>query len=363
MTAVELRGARDASEVEQAYELAARTFGPSYFEARESKTHLRALEPMASTLDAVVAIHHGEVVGFVRIVDRAVWLGGRTLAVGGITSVAVRPDFRGKGIGRDIMEAALMRSRERGDALSIAFARRAVDRFYWRLGYIGLGSHVHMTVSPGPATEGRRCDVRSGLDQAPTELYRDAYAASYEGLPLSFNRSAQWWTTFAERMKLINPQEGHGLNTVFVGGAAVGYYAAYQGRVIEAAGIADSTGHVLDAVMAHGDAPEQALALPVAHWCMAACRHFNHELRVRQAWDGGHVVRVLDGGAFCDALEALHGDARQVAPLRELDVNDHKSSRRTLLRAAGVDPDAADRSANARPKPKALPSWNRLDEF
>lgn len=126
---LDVRAATSAAEVDAAYELAARVFGPDYFTAAATKVRLRAVDPVRALDEVVLVVSDGEVVGFVRLVARSVWLGGEALPVGGVTSVCVHPRVQGQGYGRLVMEEALAISRARGDVLSIAFARRAVDGF------------------------------------------------------------------------------------------------------------------------------------------------------------------------------------------------------------------------------------------
>jgi ribosomal protein S18 acetylase RimI-like enzyme len=357
MRRVEIRGARDDHEIDLAYDLAARTFGPSYFETKDAKVRLRALEPIANPSDAVIALHAGEVIGFVRIVDRLARLGDRALPVGGITSVSVHPDYRGHGLGRDVMEAAVGRSRERGDALSIAYARRAVDGFYWRLGYLGIGCHPDLSVQTRSVERDAAVSARAGHDGRFADLYRRAYADSYGDLPMSFERGDTWWRTLPERLAHLGSAAGHGLFTVFSSEAAVGYFVAHNGRIIEAASAPGARASVMRAMLTHGAGSDVRIGVPAAHWAIAMARPLNHTLSVRHAWDGGHVVRVVDNGAFCDALVSAGADDRSVDDLRGVDVSDHTAARGVLERVAGID------LPGSTPLLRTLPSWSTLDEF
>ena len=228
---IEIRAAESDREVDAAYELAARVFGPDYFTARDMKTRIRLLEPVRRFSDVIVAASGGEVVGFVRIVDRAVRLGGKTLTVGGITSVCLRPDFRGQGYGRAIMEEALEASKGRGDALSIAFARRAVDGFYPRLGYLGLGCHPELVaaIAPGAFPLAREVRIEPGLEAGRLDLYAAAYVDSYDRLALSFDRDGDWWTKV--ELRLASRIAQNGFVTVLVGARPAGYFVSHGGQI------------------------------------------------------------------------------------------------------------------------------------
>jgi predicted N-acetyltransferase YhbS len=347
---LEVRTARSPEEVDAAYELAARVFGPDYFTASATKRRLRAVDPVRGLDEVVLVLSDGEVVGFVRLVARAVWLGGDVLPVGGVTSVCVHPRVQGQGYGRLVMEEALAVSRARGDALSIAFARRAVDGFYPRLGYFGLGCHPELTVL-APARGEAALAVTPGFDVAEIGAYDAAYRATYGGLPFAFARDAAWWPSFAQRLEGRIPPDG--FRTVRAHGRAAGYFVVQGQRVIEAAAV-DGDGATLEAALAAvPGGGELALALPPAHPALVPWRRRNHTERVRCAWDGGHVARVLDGARFGAALaRATGGDDAGAAAA---DVHDHAAARRLLERVAGVA---------ERPRPLApLPAWSAVDEF
>ena len=346
---LEVRAATSAAEVDAAYELAARVFGPDYFTASATKVRLRAVDPVQSFDEVVLVLSDGDVVGFVRLVGRAVWLGGEALPVGGVTSVCVHPRVQGQGYGRLVMEEAIAVSRARGDVLSIAFARRAVDGFYPRLGYLGLGCHPELTV-PALAVGARSdCGTR-GFDAGAIAAYAAAYRATYGSLPFAFARDAAWWTLFARRLEgRISPD---GFRTVRAHGRVVGYFVAQGTRVIEAAAVAGAASALESALPPEMDG-DLVLALPPAHPALVPWRRRNHTERVRYAWDGGHVVRVLDGRRFGAALARATG--MDDAGAGAADLHDHIAARRVLERVAGV--------AEGPRRLAALPAWSAVDEF
>jgi GNAT superfamily N-acetyltransferase len=349
---LDVRPAATLAEVDAAYELAARVFGPDYFTAAATKVRLRALDPVRRPDEAIVVLSDGEVVGFVRLVARAVWLGGDALVVGGVTSVCVHPRLQKLGYGRLVMEEALAVSRARGDVLSIAFARRAVDGFYPRLGYLGIGCHPELTV-PVTARTGARAiaiTITSGLDPEASAAYQTAYRATYGTLPLAFAREAVWWPSFARRMQDRLPPVD--FRTVRSQGAVVGYFVVQGSRVIEAAAT-ESAADALESALATAGPGDLTLALPPAHPALAPWRRRNHTERIRYAWDGGHVARVLDARRFAAALaDATRGDDAGAAAA---DARDHTAARAILERVAGV-------AGSGRPM-IALPAWSVVDEF
>jgi GNAT superfamily N-acetyltransferase len=340
------------AEVDAAYELAARVFGPDYFTSRAHKVRLRDVDPVRRPDEAVVVVRDGEVVGFVRLVERAVWLGEATLAVGGITSVCVHPDVQGLGYGRLVMEEAVALSRRRGDVLSIAFARRAVDGFYPRLGYLGLGCHPDLTLGAVPSGLAS-AESAAGFDAASIPTYAAAYRASYRPLPLAFARDDGWWPCFSRRLE--GRLSVDGFVNVAADGERVGYFVTDGARIVEAAALRDREDAVLGAIVRHAGGRPVVLALPPAHWAMHALQRVNHTLKIRYAWDGGHVVRPLAAAPLGDALRRLGADQGVSGDFTPGDLLDHEAARALLDRVAGLD--------GAPALLPSLPAWSMVDEF
>lgn len=346
------------SEVDAAYELASRIFGPNYFEAQEVKLTVRRLEPLKDLADVIIATVGSAVIGVVRIVNKDIWLGSKSVKVGGITMVCIHPDFRGKGIGIRLMEAAIDRCRRRGDVLSIAFGRRAVDGFYPKLGYVGLGCHPELRViidsSNFPPCQ-QQVHVFPRYDESQLCAYHQAYCDSYRGLVMSFARDIAWWDV--AHLRFAMRLHGKGFFTVSNGSEAVGYFIIQEDKqVVEVAAVAGSEGIVatalVDSLKEHG--PELRLTLSVGHWAARFFRSFNHTLAVRFSWDGGHLVRIINSTHFAQALkEVVPASAAQtISEVARTDTDMHGRARQGLLQLVDVLSEEL-----------FFPAWSPIDEF
>lgn len=334
---VDVRPAQDPGEIEAAYELAARVFGPNYFESADLKRRVRLLEPLRSMHDVIVAVDDDEVVGLVRILDREMEGAEGPLPVGGVTSVCVHPRVRGTGIGVAIMESALERSRDRGDVCSVLFARRALDGWYPRLGYVGVGAHPHLRLQTPSAVRPEVGPMR----QTRVGVYAGAYRASYGPLNLSFRRGRDWWALLAQQLELKPDLR---FEEVTRKTDALGYLVRRGDTVIEAAAVPGGEHAVGGAAFACG-----ALSLPVHHWLLRAARAMDHELTIRYSWDGGHMMRILDPERFVTALQV----SRDQVPTG--DVRAHDRAREFLLTVAGA--------SGREPLWRDPPAWSLVDEF
>lgn len=335
------RAALSPAEVDAGYELASRVFGPTPEAATAMHERIRSLEPLRSLEDVIVLADGPRVLGFARILDRSLNTPGGVLAAGGITSVCIDPTIRAQGWGLRVMEAAIERSQRRGDICSILFARRAVDGWYPRLGYVGIGAHVSLRVLGTERGGIAESAVGEVPDLAQVDRLAGAYRSSYGGLFLSFDRPLEWWACLPEQLALKRSLE---FLAVRSGGDVAGYCIRSGGVIVEAAAIQGSEEAVRDFALSHG-----ALALPTGHWLMRAAQGLDHELTVRYSWSGGHMVRVLERDAFLSGLGTIH------TPDVELDVTDHGQARALLLWLAG-----ADGGAPRWPDP---PAWSLVDEL
>jgi predicted acetyltransferase len=83
-------------------------------------------------------------VSTVRILEMGQWWHGRRVAMGGVSGVAVAPEDRGRGAGREIMMATLERCAELGYPLSVLFP--ATTPLYRSLGWEHVGARHHITL-------------------------------------------------------------------------------------------------------------------------------------------------------------------------------------------------------------------------
>lgn len=102
--------------------------------------------PYGSLDDLVVIEDRGLVVGHAFLFRFRGAFGGRSVKVGGIASVGVAPEARGRGVATALMNGLHARSDRRGDAITMLYAFR--QGFYARLGYGSTSSRKRLVFSP-----------------------------------------------------------------------------------------------------------------------------------------------------------------------------------------------------------------------
>lgn len=154
------------------------------------------LDPTFEDANVVVAEEGGELVSCVQIFPRPVRMRGRAIPMGGIGSVFTRPERRGGGLARELLELALERMRERGLLVSLLFGD---ERLYHALGWRAWNAKALLVSrEPQPATRelGRDLEIR-GFDRARDlavlrEMHAD-YSDRFDGTVVRDDRL--WETT------------------------------------------------------------------------------------------------------------------------------------------------------------------------
>jgi len=373
---MEVRGAKNLREVEEAYELAVRIFGPNYFEAKATFSGQRTLESLNSLEDAVLVVSGEKVVGFVRILDRQFYSPIGIVNAGLITSVCTHPDLRGQGWGLKVMEKSLQRSQERGDAFSILFARRDVDGWYPKLGYVGVACHLEMQVHQ-PIVDDSVLQftgsIQAGVISSFIDSYAEAYADSFQDLVLSFHRNKDWWQTLESRLEYKVRTED--FINVMLGDTLIGYFMLRRGKVIEAGSLHQYRAEFLAGLVQFCKAVKAEtliFALPSGHWCFESLRKMSHTLVVRYSWEGGHMIRILDKDVFKEMVMSGLGKESYDAVdklFEKYNVSDHERAQELMLTIVGALPsgqrwqkveNTGFLSGSLLPM---LPTWSIVDEI
>jgi GNAT superfamily N-acetyltransferase len=96
----------------------------------------------------------GRIVGHVGLIELPLVVAGRRCRVGAIHAVCTDPDRRGRGLGRALMEEALLAARARYDTLVLT---TLIPDFYAKLGFRAVREHAFSRALPSlPAAAGGR---------------------------------------------------------------------------------------------------------------------------------------------------------------------------------------------------------------
>lgn len=365
-------------EVDRALDFVSRVLGPSIYKANERFKHAYQIDSQLIPERVLTSSKDGQIIGSLFISQRRLNLRGRPIDASGITNVCVHPQFQGIGLGRELTEIAVQAGTELDSIMSVLFARKAVDGFYEKLGFLGTGLFIEMVVDlahgHGELTE--KLEIAPGINKDSAQIHGKMYAQTYRNIPLSFIRGTDWWQTLEEQLRYkVEPEEF--MNVSERDGAPAGYFIYKDDKVIEAACRHERLAAFCDTLIGFARSRGSlglTLSVHQEHPCVQYLYSYNHIMTARRAWDGGHMIRILDPSGFQQVLEkyasekyadmissdmmsrALDRLAKSVA---KYDCTDHEQARQMLGEVCAPSDDAVLHDVSSLFRH----TWSLIDEF
>lgn len=262
---------------------------------------LNSIEPSDSV---ILTDARKNISGTFTILERKINILGKKVDVAGVAFVCVHPGYQGRGLGRALMDAAVEELKKRKEVLSILIARRAVDGFYRKFGYLGTGCFTELAINRDAFKDAARLkgvELTTGPVKTEARGYMRLYNGVYADLPFSFVRGIKWWENVHAWLQYkIKPAQ---FVNVFYKGNLTGYFIYRDNAVMEAAcempgpGIDVFCNALLSFARARGFA-EIIFTMSAEHPCSQRLQRLNHTLRQRRPWNGGHMARIMDRDKF-----------------------------------------------------------------
>lgn len=277
-------------EMEEIIDFLSKIFGPNYHDASAIKEAIFDTEPSISPGNFILARSaKRELIGLVRIVERNIIIDREVIAAGFISSVGVKPEWRRQGIASNLIKKAIEVMISRGMDISLVYGRRAVDGFYSRFGYYGIGRYVDLEIiSPSPCSKffiGAIPFKKENL-----EICMKLYGETYGCLTGSVLREhAVWKFLLAKVEKNIGNFK---LSMCLKDDKPIGYFVVSDNKLIEISlpsKLFSSVQHLLHRLNI------QLISIHPRHPFYIYCRtSLNTIQKERFALDGGYMGRILN---------------------------------------------------------------------
>ena len=134
--------------------------------------------PLGVLEDLHVVLDGDRILGHAFLFRLGAWFGGKRVAMGGIASVGVAPEARGRGVARRLVSALHDESSARGDAITMLYAFRY--DFYAKLGYARTGTHHRVVFAPRAVPKAWVTDARDAIIRPARGDDRPRIMAIYE---------------------------------------------------------------------------------------------------------------------------------------------------------------------------------------
>lgn len=376
---IEIRGAEDEGEIRRAYELSSYIFGSSQEESWGRKRHCLRYDKVKDPGEVIIAMEKGRIIGTLRIVGRRNLFLGSLLKTGGITNVCVDPAYQGKGVGRGLINKSIEFMRERKYPLSIVVARRAVDGFYAKYGFVGTGIFCDLSLSDRKPAKNYRINknnFQKGFKRKFTEKYSVMYDLIYAKVPVSFYRPGSWWDEFDLKNKYKIKKRD--FVNVIEENKLIGYFILYKNKIIEASFCPERLECFSKALISYfmqnkisGPVVSVSPLHPCSEYLM---NNFNHTLSVRRVLDGGHMLRIIDPFQIEKAvLKFININCREFVPIQRsltekrvrnlFNCYRKAEGHEQALKISGFLTIGSANPVQEKIKKNILHSWGLLDEF
>ena len=140
--------------------------------------------------DFAAAECDGRIVACAQVFHKKIRLAGTVISVGGIGSVATHPDYRGRGLAREILLEREQYMREAGCSLGLLFT--GIPEVYSKLGWVALPlRQFRIEFGAGSDEDAFRIRAFEAADLDAVRALFEAYASRFEG---AIVRDAAYWT-------------------------------------------------------------------------------------------------------------------------------------------------------------------------
>lgn len=164
--------------------------------------------PLGTLDDLWVLLDGGQPLAHAFLFGLEAWVGGARVRLGGIASVGVAPEARGRGLASALLAHLHGVARARGDAATVLYAYR--QGFYARLGYLPTSTYRRLRVHPAaiPWRPELRVRVAAGADREALRACWEAEGLRHTGTLVRADRT--WEARLADERRTWLVVEGAG---------------------------------------------------------------------------------------------------------------------------------------------------------
>lgn len=285
---INFRLANSLKECAEAFNLANRIFSQNPTD-QNYKTMLWAKNGNDQPEQLMLAVDGAKIIGLVRMCPSQMIWREEEFSTCGLTSICIDMNYRGKNFGRGLMEATVEHCDEKGFDASLLVARRAVDHFYLKFGFIGASSYPSITVQEIPEMLGTEISFRD-FNLNNSQEYLIHYDHAYHESLRIVRHVGVFWQYAIQRLNFLDLT----FQEIWSDGELIGYVLHNKDHVEEIAfadGVSEikilSTLRKLKNML-----PGQLmLKIPHQHQLLSSLKNCDVIFMSRQCRYGGHMLR------------------------------------------------------------------------
>ena len=281
-----------------AYELFYRSFGPTYYDAKEAFDFTYKYD-LTLTNDNLFIIKDEKesIIAATRTLTRNLKIFDEKFDMGGIATTVVHPKYRGKGLFDAITKFILNKMIERGLCLCFVFARRSIDHIYVKHGFWGTPVERKIKILNPPHQNKNILNFRK-IQVKDISFLEKTYQNVYENLPVYIDRSKQLWLTKIKHPSFNKRFHGY-ICTQKTTDKPIGYAIAEHGKGIVDVCSSGESPEIYESILFSKNSPVREAAstnisLPTEHPAVKAFRGCSYSIYTRHPHYGGNVLKILD---------------------------------------------------------------------
>lgn len=223
-----VRFARDESEVDQCLSMACSIFkNTNTHEAYKDLLWKKA--PGFNSCNVIVLEYNSEIIGCLRFQPLDLFFNGGYNNSVVLSSILIKENYRKLGFSNLLMKESLNLLKNNGFKFAYLVARRALDSYYNKFGFLGVSSYDSVSLKLPRFLNNKKYSVRPAcvLDLIVCE---ESYKHSYKECNGHTRRNSDFWKYSFDRLAFIKSVN---INIVEDSNIPIGYYIQDTNRILE----------------------------------------------------------------------------------------------------------------------------------
>jgi len=265
------------------------------------------------TLDNIPAIKFllvkdqtDKIIGLSCLLDREFNYFGIVMKLVGLSYMAVLPEFRDFSVTSAIKNSIFGYLTENSH-LSIGFARKKMDGYWYPYGYLGFTNFGQLSVDTKFLPQAKPNFYIKPMEATHIPQVHELFELTYQQVLGPLKRNAALWGYYFKKVK----REQINAEVIFKKNRIVGYIFGKENAVYEL-GLEDSFASGILSLLGRRAAElnqdQMHFQIGYEHPLMPRLRCFSHIFAARHVWNGGHIVRITS------LIDFLH----KITPILEL---------------------------------------------
>lgn len=312
-----IRPAESDSEVKKAFEVASKIF-----ESRENCDEEALKKTVwfegASLLpeSLILCVENEKICGLLRLIPVTFPRGAIQYEAVCMSSIGLLSEVRGRGYSRHLMEESIQICQKRGFDFAYLIARRAVDHYYPRFGFVGASSYEAVLLQPPSQYESPKSSeftVEGRFVEDEMGSYQEAYESSYSNCFGRAKRSNPDWKFIYKRVQVLRDYE---FKTLQVKGQTLGYLIQKGNEVLEVSCLERGRAHWVEWFKQSG---VEKVHIPREHSLRGSFRNEDVTFTSRSCLYGGHMIRILNSESVKTKRKALDSGLQEEEGLSDVE--------------------------------------------